>query len=202
MVTHMNRAVRAGRKELSQDRILDVAARDVRRSGFASIGVANVMKQAGLTHGGFYAHFASRDDLLRAATNRAGRDSRDILKDHIDRLVTAGVPPFRALVETYLHESGLEDIENGCPVAALASELPRQSQAVQEEGRDLIVRLHRLIQEALGDAGSTDEAWPIASALVGALQLARAVGDREQGRAILAATKRSLLQRHAPQASS
>ncbi len=184
---------RASRKEQSRDRILDVAARTVRRAGFDGVGVADVMKQAGLTHGGFYAHFPSRDDLLGAAALRAGQDSRQVHQGHVERLLAAGVPPLRALVETYLHEQGLDDIECGCPVAALVSELPRQTAAVREEGRSLILQMQRLVMDALGEDASADTAWPIAATLVGALQLARAVGDREQALAILASTKRALL---------
>lgn len=188
---------RSTRKEESRDRILDVASRTVRRVGFDGVGVADVMKQAGLTHGGFYAHFPSRDDLLSAAAVRAGQDSRQLHQGHVDRLIAAGVPPLRAVVETYLHEDGLDNIECGCPVAALVSEMPRQSSAVQDEGRRLVQQLQRMVSEALGPDAPADAAWPIASALIGALQLARAIGDREQARAILASTKRSVLAQHA-----
>ena len=64
-----------GKKQLTHDRIVDTAARALRRDGFAGVGVAEVMKEAGLTHGGFYAHFASREALLREALERSGRDS-------------------------------------------------------------------------------------------------------------------------------
>lgn len=64
----------ASRKELSHDRIVEAAARAIRREGYAGVGVADVMKEAGLTHGGFYAHFPSRDAMLVAAMERAGRD--------------------------------------------------------------------------------------------------------------------------------
>jgi AcrR family transcriptional regulator len=188
---------RSTRKEESRDRILEVASRTVRRAGFDGVGVADVMKQAGLTHGGFYAHFPSRDDLLSAAALRAGQDSRQLHQSHVDRLLSAGVPPLRALVETYLHEGGLDNIECGCPVAALISEMPRQSTAVQQQGSGLVLQMHRLVLEALGDDAPADAAWPIAAALVGALQLSRAVGDREQALEILASTKRALLAQYA-----
>lgn len=62
------------RKEISHERIVEAAARAIRREGYAGVGVADVMKEAGLTHGGFYAHFPSRDAMLAAAMDRAGRD--------------------------------------------------------------------------------------------------------------------------------
>lgn len=192
----MSSSSRQTRKEESRDRILDVASRTVRRAGFDGVGVADVMKQAGLTHGGFYAHFPSRDDLLCAAAQRAGQDSRQLHQSHVDRLLDAGVPPFRALVETYLHESGIDNVDCGCPVAALVSELPRQSPAVRDEGQGLLLGMHRLVMDALGDDAPPESAWPIAATLVGALQMARAAGDREQALTILASTKRSLLAQH------
>ncbi len=63
------------RKHETHERIVDVAARAIRRHGYAGVGVADVMKEAGLTHGGFYAHFDSRDALIVEALERAGRDS-------------------------------------------------------------------------------------------------------------------------------
>ncbi|WP_431049309.1 TetR/AcrR family transcriptional regulator [Roseateles sp. L2-2] len=192
---------RSTRKEESRDRILDVASRTVRRAGFDGVGVADVMKQAGLTHGGFYAHFASRDDLLCAAALRAGQDSRQLHHSHADRLVAAGVPPFRALVETYLHESGIDNVDCGCPVAALVAELPRQSAAVRGEGHGLLLGMQGLVMDALGEGTSPESAWPIAATLVGALQMARAIGDRDQAIAILASTKRALLSQHAEAAA-
>jgi TetR/AcrR family transcriptional regulator, transcriptional repressor for nem operon len=62
--------VPTSRKELTHDRILDVAARAIRRAGYDGVGLASIMKEAGLTHGGFYAHFASRDALLAAIPGR------------------------------------------------------------------------------------------------------------------------------------
>lgn len=190
------RTAKTDRKEASRERILEVASRGLRRSGFHGIGVADVMKQAGLTHGGFYAHFESRDELLGAAATRAGQDSRARFDELVQRLTAAGVPPFRAMVETYLHESGITDCENGCPVAALVSEMPRQSGPVQAVSRALMTHLHRMAVAALGERTTEDDAWAIVSCLVGALQLARAFGDSAQGRAVLDSTRHALLTRY------
>ena len=64
-----------GRKEITHERIVEVAARAIRRSGYDGTGVADIMKEAGLTHGGFYAHFASREALLAEAADRAGAET-------------------------------------------------------------------------------------------------------------------------------
>ena len=117
----------ASRKELSHERIVDAAARAIRREGYAGVGVADVMKEAGLTHGGFYAHFPSRDAMLVAAMERAGRDGAARMTQSIARRRAEGASPLRALVEGYLSETHLTSCEGGCPISALASEMPRQS---------------------------------------------------------------------------
>ena len=78
------------RKELSHNRIVDAAARAVRRAGYRGVGVADIMKEAGLTHGGFYAHFESRDALLIEAMQRAGQDNLVSLSDGIERRLRQG----------------------------------------------------------------------------------------------------------------
>src|SRR5436190_2254186 len=123
---------RNSRKEDTHERILEVAARVLRRDGYAGVRVADVMKEAGLTHGGFYAHFPSRDALLVEALGRAGRESAGMVKRAADARRGKGVSPFRSLVETYLADRHLATLETGCPVAALGSDMPRQSLAVRQ----------------------------------------------------------------------
>src|SRR6266705_2514795 len=117
------------RKQETHERIVDVAARAIRRHGYAGVGVADVMKEAGLTHGGFYAHFDSRDALLVEALERAGRESSEAGARAAER-AAKGTRAFRSLVETYLADEHLASLETGCPVAALGCEMPRQSQTV------------------------------------------------------------------------
>src|ERR1700733_716007 len=94
-------------KEDTHERIVDVAARAIRKYGYAGVGVADVMKEAGLTHGGFYAHFESRDALLIEALERAGRQSYESMRRATDRRLEAGQSEFRALVENYLADGHL-----------------------------------------------------------------------------------------------
>src|SRR5437762_5773046 len=82
-------AIKAGsKKEKTRERILRAAARAIRKHGYDGLGVADVMKEAGLTHGGFYAHFASRDALLAQAAEQAGAESTENLSRAIDRKST------------------------------------------------------------------------------------------------------------------
>lgn len=181
------------RKDETHDRILAVAARTLRRRGYAGVGVADVMREAGLTHGGFYAHFGSRDALLVEALERAARDSGALVAEATRACQAHGLSGFRALVETYLAEQHLAALDAGCPVAALAADMPRQSDAVRAASAQRVRLLVDAVRNTL-PAAARPHAFAVASALVGALQLARALGDNAEGRAALAAARQSLLE--------
>lgn len=184
------------RKALTHERILDTAARAIRRAGFQGVGVADIMKEAGLTHGGFYAHFASRDALLAEALEHAGQQSASrIAKGNATRQAR-GASPFKALIEGYLSDSHLSGTENGCAVAALASEMPRQAPDVRTAAAQRVRSLVALVERSLPAPAEPGSAAAIASQMVGALQLARALGDNAEGRALLAANRSALLAQH------
>ena len=183
------------RKQITHDRIVETAARAIRRGGFQGVGVADIMKEAGLTHGGFYAHFASRNALLAEALERAGHDSAERVAQGTAARQARGHSALRALVVGYLSETHLASCESGCPVAALVSEMPRQAPEVRAAGALRVRSLIAAVQRTLPAAAGPDDATVIAGQLVGALQLARAQGDNPQGKALLAATRRSLLAR-------
>ena len=181
------------RKELSHERIVATAARAIRRGGFHGVGVADIMKEAGLTHGGFYAHFSSRNALLAEALARAGRDSADRVAQGTAVRRTRGASALRGFVEGYLSDRHLGDIEAGCPVAALVSEMPRQAPEVREAAAQGVRGLIAAVRRALPQDAPADSGPAIASQLVGALQLARALGDNAEGQALLKASRRALL---------
>lgn len=181
------------RRELTHERIVDAAARALRRNGYAGVGVADVMKQAGLTHGGFYAHFESRDALLAEAVERAGRDTGAAMNKRIEASRVRGESALRAVVEGYLSEAHLSGTESGCVVAALSSEMPRQSPALLAPSVERVRKLIALVQRALPEGGSKEQAMVIAGTMVGTLQLARTLGANAQGKAMLAAARGALL---------
>src|SRR3954467_12146989 len=111
------------RKQETHERIVDVAARAIRRHGYVGVGVADVMKEAGLTHGGFYAHFDSREALLVEAVERAGGKSLAAARA-AEMRARKGISAFRSLVETYLADDHLASLETGCPIAALGCDMP------------------------------------------------------------------------------
>jgi TetR/AcrR family transcriptional repressor of nem operon len=181
------------RKELTHERIVATAARAIRRGGFDGVGVADIMKEAGLTHGGFYAHFASRNAMLAEALGRAGEESAARLAHGIAVRRSRGASEWRALVESYLSERHLDDTEAGCPVAALASEVPRQSPELREASAQRVRALLAIVRRALPADVATETATVVASQLVGALQLARALDNRAERKALLQAARQSLL---------
>jgi TetR/AcrR family transcriptional regulator, transcriptional repressor for nem operon len=189
------------RKEISHERIVAAAARAIRRGGFQGVGVADIMKEAGLTHGGFYAHFSSRNALLAEALERAGQDTAARTRHDFATRQSHGASPLRALVEGYLSDRHLGDIETGCAVAALASEMPRQTPEVREAATQRVRAMVAAVRRALPKDAPADSGPAIASQLVGALQLARALGDNAEGRALLRASRRALLAQYDRQPS-
>lgn len=185
------------RKQISHERIVDVASRAIRRAGTRGVGVADMMKEAGLTHGGFYAHFESRDALLAEAMQRAGRNTSAALADAIARRTARGDTRFEALVRAYLHDSHLERVEDGCVVAALASEMARLDDTVRDEARRRVVALVDLVRSTLPPGADPAQAECVAAALVGALQLARVLGDK-LGRDLLARTREQIIAHFEP----
>ncbi len=191
-----------GRKALTHERILETAARAIRRAGFQGVGVADIMKEAGLTHGGFYAHFASRDALLVEALDHAGRQSAERLDKGQALREARGASPLRALVEGYLSDRHLSGTENGCAVAALVSEMPRQAAEVRSAAAQRVRGLVSRVASTLPAGAAPGAAAAIASQLVGALQMARALGDNAEGRALLAQNRAVLLSQYGAAAGS
>ena len=185
------------RKEQSHDRIVEAAARAIRRAGYRGVGVADIMKEAGLTHGGFYAHFASRDALLVEAMLEASRDNKAALTQAVARFMAKGHSRFSALVWAYLHDTHLIQIEKGCVVAALASEMTRQGDVVQQEARRRVTHLVEFVRSTLPQGVEPEQAEVVTATMVGALQLARTLGGTA-GRGLLAQTREALIQKHQP----
>ena len=169
---------RALAKEASHERIVSAAARAIRRSGFDGTGVADIMKEAGLTHGAFYAHFPSREAMLAEAASRACAESASAVAG-----VVASVPPGQAMssmLRAYLSQEHLAQIELGCPLAALGSETPRQASEVRRVTTRHIKEMVDLFARQSpdwGQPGAHERALVTVATMVGALLLARAVDE-------------------------
>ena len=180
------------KKEETRSRIVRAAARAIRRHGYEGVGVADVMKEAGLTHGGFYAHFESRDALLAAAAEQAGAESNE----RLSRAVASAKPgeELSALVDTYLSDRHVAAPEEGlgCAIAAAGSEVPRQQPEVRRAAGRRIKDLIGLVERQLPDWGKSaahEKAMAITATMVGALLLARAADDPQLSRSIRKAAR-------------
>ena len=183
-------------KARTRQRILEEAARVMRECGTESIGVAALMKRVGLTHGGFYAHFDSREALVQAVIAVMFTDSAQRMgslwqqPDPAERLST--------LIDYYLSETHRDCRAEGCPVPALVSEvghLPAEAQAVFTQGvTAMLQRLSALLAE-LGQRDAETLASSLLAEMVGALALARACPDKTLSAAMLARSRAAIRQR-------
>lgn len=170
---------RATAKEASHQRIVSVAARAIRRSGYDGTGVADIMKEAGLTHGAFYAHFASREAMLAEAAIRACAESAAAVSG-----VVASVPTEQALksmLRAYLAPEHVENVESGCPLAALGSETRRQAPEVRRATTLHVKAMVDLVARQSPEWGTPaahQRALLTIAAMVGTLVLARVVDER------------------------
>ncbi|WP_437609288.1 TetR/AcrR family transcriptional regulator [Erwinia sp. V71] len=177
-------------------RILDEAASAMRVLGTEGIGVATLMKRAGLTHGGFYAHFSSRDDLVVQTLNH-------IFEQSLTSLATILHEPDAQtalcdFIDAYLSDTVRNAPEQNCPLPALSGEaarLPQEARARFDQG---VQGLHQLICSRLQQRGQDDAETLAMSALaemIGAMSLARACPDDARAAQILAISRHSLKQR-------
>jgi TetR/AcrR family transcriptional regulator, transcriptional repressor for nem operon len=182
---------RGAKKQETHERIVRTAAAAIRRHGFDGISVADLMDEAGLTHGGFYAHFPSRDAMLAEALDAAAGESLDRLGKSTD-----GVAPEAALetlVDHYLSDRHLDAVEHGCTLAALGSETGRQTPEVRRVATRRAKEMADVVERQMPDWGRTgrhEAALGAMAAMVGALMIARAVDDPALARAVRRAAKR------------
>lgn len=186
-------SARLAAKEASHERIVDAAARAIRRSGYDGTGVADIMKEAGLTHGAFYAHFESREAMLVEAVDRAGAQANAVASS-----VIAAVPPeeaLQAMMQVYLSKEHIDNIESGCPISALGSEMPRQSDEVRRAATLRIKEMIDLVARQFPDWGQPaahERALVTVSTMVGTLILARAVNDSALSESLCSSTLKKL----------
>lgn len=183
----------AEHKQKTRERVLKAAARAIREDGPDRIAVAGIMAEAGLTHGGFYAHFKSKDELVAAAIDETFKDAGTRFAASTD-----GFSPQEGMVRYinfYLSREHRDVRGAGCPVAALAADLPRLEPMARDRYGRGVAALTAKIEGQLACLGREDAAAlapSIVAELVGALSLARAVSDAEQSDRILQTSRRAL----------
>jgi TetR/AcrR family transcriptional repressor of nem operon len=168
-------------------------ATQIRERGADRPGVAEIMRAAGLTHGGFYKHFASRDALVAEATERAMTENAPA----IEAILSEADDPLAAFVDWYVSEAHRDDAGHGCGVVALANDAPRNV-AIQSAYRTQVERYLDLLADLLGDGDDADRRARAAvtlSALVGAVVIARALGDTPASDTLLADVRDAVRER-------
>jgi TetR/AcrR family transcriptional repressor of nem operon len=177
-----------GHKETTRARILEEASRRFREEGIAAVGVANLMGGIGLTQGGFYNHFESKDDLAREALVMSSGAT-------IRRLAEAR--QLQGIVNWYLSPGHRDNPGQGCPAAALAPEVARGSDHLRHSFTDQLQGTLALIRGCLPGkltpARKKATAMAIFASLVGTLSLARAVDDPVLSGELLAAGRRAAM---------
>ena len=185
---------RPGHKAEVHQKIVKDASRKVRAEGLSGAAVAAVMRDAGLTHGGFYKHFASKDELLLESLREAFRE----IADNLARAAEKSGPKiaWKAIVKAYLSLEYCDQVERGCPLTALAPEMARGDTGMRDQiFPELVKYRDRMLPFMPGRRTSDKERafFVIFSAMVGAVQLARMLPDRAAQERVLKSTREFLL---------
>jgi TetR/AcrR family transcriptional regulator, transcriptional repressor for nem operon len=190
----------AGHKQKTRERVLTAAAKALRAAGPEKLSVAEVMRAAGLTVGGFYAHFRSKDDLLAHAVETAIAD----FNAGVERAGDDDAAPaerFERLVRFYLSRRHRDAPESGCPLPSLGGHVAGMDEEVRRRfaaGLDgLTGRLERLLG-AMGVEAPAQAASSVAAEMIGAITLARAAAGSDRSDAVLSRSKRAILSRYLP----
>jgi TetR/AcrR family transcriptional regulator, transcriptional repressor for nem operon len=175
-----------GHREETRARIVEIASRLFQEKGVDRVGVDEIMREAGLTHGGFYVHFKNKAQLIAEACALAVDERADEWKDSI-----RGLPPeeaFAAFLDGYIECAGSGD----CPFASLGAEVARQAPEVRKAYTEKVEELVTFMTEEL--ACGREEALLALVAVSGAINVANASSDPDFSREIIATTRRNLVQ--------
>jgi len=175
-------------------KIVQDASRRIRAEGLMGVAVSAVMKDAGLTHGGFYKHFESKEDLLLESLREGFREIEDTLAHAAEQS-----PPreaWKSIVKTYLSLDLCEHPEHGCPLAALAPDLARADKSMKPRiAAELVNYKTRMVPFMPGERTVDKEGafFAIFSTMIGAVEIARLLPDRAMREKVLASTREFLL---------
>jgi TetR/AcrR family transcriptional regulator, transcriptional repressor for nem operon len=174
-----------GHKEAVRDKIIQAASKALRRYGLEGISIPELMKQVGLTHGGFYSHFKSREALVAEAVNAAAKDTAEG--------VFSEALPLAETLKRYLSPKHLESPSTGCVLAALGADGVRQPPQVREAfavvARGFLGLVERKLHPTCISGALSDEALVRAATMIGAVVLGRLVGDKALAERILDAAQ-------------
>lgn len=182
--------MRVSRQQAAENRkrVIETASRLFRENGFDGIGLKDLMAGAGLTQGGFYKQFASKDELVALATRRA---LESVSERWSKAAATRPDDSLRAVSEFYLSQGHSAERADGCPIVALGSDAARQGPQVKAVFEAGVLGYLDMVTGWLGE-GHEDEAMVVLSTMVGALLLSRAVNDKTLARRFLETAAASL----------
>jgi len=171
-----------GHKDATRQRIIDIASRQFREHGVAAVGLAGIMTDAGLTNGAFYAHFGSKEDLVREVLANADK------RNEVWQAAAESGAGLAGAIRGYLSSAHRDNPGRGCPISALAAEIARHPKATRDAFTAKVTNVIELIAAHL-DSGTQRErrrkAVAVYGLMVGTLQLARAVNDKQLSEEIL-----------------
>jgi TetR/AcrR family transcriptional repressor of nem operon len=169
-------------KAASRQRILNVASERIRESGTDGPGVAEIMSAAGLTHGGFYKHFDSRDDLVAEALAKTFADTETATES----LLKNAADPLATFVDAYASIAHCQDPGTGCAIVSLGADVARGDDRLRGVYREQVERYLAHLEQLLGPGDDARRTAIVAlSTLVGAVLVARAVDDQTLAEEIL-----------------
>jgi TetR/AcrR family transcriptional regulator, transcriptional repressor for nem operon len=177
-------------KAQTRQRIIDEAARLFRRDGVGATGLQPLMKTLGLTHGGFYAHFKSKDELVETAL----RHSVEQLSS-VTAAMTDNDQPLVGLIRGYLSAAHRANPGEGCPLPTMSAEMGQRG-APSPTTDDVVRNRLSAIETGLGGEHAEDQSVLILSAMVGALLLSRSVSDPELSDRLLKTTRNLLIEQN------
>jgi TetR/AcrR family transcriptional repressor of nem operon len=178
----------------THQRIVKDASRRIRAEGLSGAAVSAIMKDAGLTHGGFYKHFGSKDDLLLESVREGFREIEDTLAHAAEQSLPGEA--WKAIVKTYLSGELCEHPERGCPLASLSPELARADKRMKPQiAAELVNYKNRMVPFMPGDRTADKERafFAIFSTMIGAIEIARMLPDRAMREKVLVTTRNFLL---------
>jgi TetR/AcrR family transcriptional repressor of nem operon len=184
--------------EQNRERVVDTAARLFRERGIDGIGLVDLMKAAGLTHGGFYRQFKSKDDLVVQAVKRAYDD----MSEDLARRIAASDDPLQTLVRHYVSDYHRDDPGHGCSLAALAADAARHDDPALREFFGSIVSNYIALLTALvpgrDPIAKRSAAIAALAEMIGSVVLSRVVPDPTLSGEIIDAVSNDLVTRHSP----
>jgi TetR/AcrR family transcriptional repressor of nem operon len=185
----------ADHKEKTREAILAATAQRLRMGGLEGVGVASIMAEAGLTHGGFYAHFKSRDALIAAALGKLFEDAVDTVGRFEAKYgKEVGLERY---ADFYLSPKHRDDMTMGCPIPALVGETRRAAPVVRKAFdaglEQLAERLGKMMPPNSKKGGGRKAALALLGEMAGTLSVSRAIGDVKASNELLTAKRKTVL---------